>query len=311
MQAGSTMKKSSLNRTLRLAGTLLAFGLVVYLLMQQGWDQILAGVRSIPAWRFAAALALMLVSRLAVAVRWHTLLAAARQKIPLTESLRITFAGLFASNFLPTTIGGDVVRLAMAIRIQSDKLVSAASLVVDRLVGMAGMGTMALAGLIFLIPAANLAEAGIPALVGAAWFESSASFLRKSLKRLWEALALWLRAPAGLLWAYLWTWVHQFCIYGVTWLMLDGLGEGPSYWLVGGLWSLTYFLTLLPVSINGLGLQELSMTAIFSTMGGVSVSSAATAALLVRTLQMLASVPGAAFLPDILRLQERQRDASR
>ncbi len=63
-------------------------------------------------------------------------------KIPFRQSLRITFAGLFASNFLPTTIGGDVVRLAGAIQYRLDAATSTASLVVDRLVGMAGMAMM-------------------------------------------------------------------------------------------------------------------------------------------------------------------------
>jgi hypothetical protein len=118
--------------------------------------------------------------------------------------------------------------------------------------------------------------------------------------RLWNALSLWMRSPRGLLLAYAWTWVHQLSLFGVVWLMLGGLGETAPYWLIGGLWSFTYFVTLLPVSINGLGLQELSMTAIFSGLGGVNVTAAATAALLVRTIQMLASLPGALFLPDIL-----------
>jgi uncharacterized membrane protein YbhN (UPF0104 family) len=114
-----------------------------------------------------------------------------------------------------------------------------------------------------------------------------------------EALGLWVRSPKGLLLAYAWTWMHQLALFGVVWLMLRGLGEPAPFWLVGGLWSFTYFVTLLPVSINGLGLQELSMTAIFSSLGGVSVAGAATASLLVRTIQMLASLPGALFLPDI------------
>ena len=83
-------------------------------------------------------------------------------------------------------------------------------------------------------------------------------------------------------------------------LLRQGLGEPLPFWSIAGFWSFTYFVTLLPISINGLGLQELSMTFIFTTLGGVSVSTAATAALLVRTIQMLASIPGAAFLPDIL-----------
>ena len=55
------------------------------------------------------------------------------------QSLRITFAGLFATNFLPTTIGGDLARLAGAIQYGFDATVSAASLVADRLIGLAGM----------------------------------------------------------------------------------------------------------------------------------------------------------------------------
>jgi hypothetical protein len=196
---------------------------------------------------------------------------------------------------MPTTIGGDVVRLAMALRLGFDKVISTASLVVDRLVGMAGMATAAPLGLVPALggdPQENLtAAAGMVAgLTGR---------LGDVRDRLLGTLGLWLRSPGGLLLAYAWTWAHQLSLFGVVWLMLGGLGESIPFWLVGGLWSFTYFVTLLPVSINGLGLQELSMTAIFTGLGGVSVAGAATAALLVRTLQMLASLPGAIFLPDI------------
>jgi len=60
-------------------------------------------------------------------------------QISLAETLRLTFAGLFANNFLPSTVGGDVVRLAGAMQARYDSAISAASLVIDRLVGMAGM----------------------------------------------------------------------------------------------------------------------------------------------------------------------------
>lgn len=292
------MRTERLNRLLRIAGSIVAFALLLYVLSRQGWEEILASLRGIPPWRLWAALGLMLVSRLAVSARWHTLLHSAGVPVRLQDSLRITFAGLFASNFLPTTIGGDVVRLAMAIRQGYDKVVAAASLVVDRLVGMAGMGTAAPLGLLPVLDRGEasallaLATMSLPARLGAR--------VKRIWSRLWEAFGLWLRSPRGLLLAYFWTWIHQFCIFGVVWLMLGGLHEPIPYWLAGGLWSFTYFVTLLPISINGLGLQELSMTAIFSGLGGVSLAGAATAALLVRTLQMLASLPGAAFLPDIL-----------
>ena len=80
-----------------------------------------------------------MVSRLAVAGRWHVLMHSAGTGIIPRQSIRLTFAMLFASNFLPTTIGGDVVRYAGAVRLGFDNAISLASLVVDRLVGMTGM----------------------------------------------------------------------------------------------------------------------------------------------------------------------------
>ncbi len=67
-----------------------------------------------------------------------------------------------------------------------------------------------------------------------------------------------------------------------------------------GLSSATYFVTLLPISINGLGVQELVMSYLYVTFAGISPSSGLTLALLYRILQMLASLPGAMFIPDIM-----------
>ena len=72
------------------------------------------------------------------------------------------------------------------------------------------------------------------------------------------------------------------------------------FWLVAGLWAVTYFITLVPVSVNGLGVQELSVTFLFSSVGGVSPAAGLTLALFMRLLPILASLPGALFLPGIL-----------
>jgi hypothetical protein len=66
------------------------------------------------------------------------------------------------------------------------------------------------------------------------------------------------------------------------------------------LWSLVYFITLLPFSINGYGLQEVSLAFIFTRLGGLSSPTALTLAILVRTITMIASLPGALFVPGIM-----------
>ena len=56
----------------------------------------------------------------------------------------------------------------------------------------------------------------------------------------------------------------------------------------------------MPFSINGLGIREVSISYIFSNLGGVSIQSALALALILRTLEMIASIPGAFYLPGIL-----------
>jgi len=273
-------------------------GLLIYLLSRQGWDEILSAAGQISWWRFILALLLVIVSRMAVVGRWHTLMHSAGTGITLRQSMRLTFAMLFSSNFLPTTIGGDVVRLAGAIRLGFDQATSLASLVVDRLVGMTGMA-MALP---FGIPGyiEHLSHAAPAGSMVISWLGPLGQKIRHFSQEISQALALWLHKPRSLLQALGFTWVHMLCTFASVWLLLGGMGERISFWLVMGLWSATYFVTLLPISINGLGVQELIMAYFFVTFGGITQANGLTLALLMRILQMVASLPGALFIPDIL-----------
>jgi uncharacterized membrane protein YbhN (UPF0104 family) len=118
--------------------------------------------------------------------------------------------------------------------------------------------------------------------------------------RLVAALVIWLKHPKGLLIAVVFSWVRMICEFTIVWLLLGSMGQHISFWLVAGLWSFTYFVTLLPISINGYGVQELILIFLFTHNGGVSQAVGTTLALLMRALQLLASLPGAMFLPGIV-----------
>jgi uncharacterized membrane protein YbhN (UPF0104 family) len=268
------------------------------LLSQQGWSEIAGAAGQIAWWRFVLAIMLVMISRFAVTGRWHMLMHSAGTGITPRQSIRLTFAMLFSSNFLPTTIGGDVVRLAGAIRLGFDQAISLASLVVDRLVGMTGMAMALPLG----IPAylQHLTSAPILSFAAIPWFDSLGQKIHRFFRELLQAVRVWLNHPLALLGSLGFTWVHMVCTFGIVSLFLGGMGEHISFWRVMGLWSATYFVTLLPVSINGMGVQELAMTFFYVTLGGISQSSGLTLALLMRILQMLASLPGALFIPDIL-----------
>lgn len=282
---------------LRWTGTILGIALLIYLLNQH-WSEIIAAVGQIAWWRFALAVILMVISRFAVAGRWHVLMHAAGTGITPRQSIRLTFAMFFSSNFLPTTIGGDVVRLAGAIRLGFDQAISLASLVADRLVGMAGM----IMALPFGIPAyiQYLGSLSGKSLAAITWLQPFWQKFQRFLRETLQALQVWLKRPRSLLGALGFTWIHMLCTFGMITILLGGMGENISFWRVMGLWSATYFVTLLPISINGMGVQELAVTFFFVAIGGISQPSGLTLALLTRIVPMVVSLPGALFVPDIL-----------
>jgi len=293
---------------LRFAGTLLSLFLLIYLFEKQGWNEILVVINQIPAWQFGVVLILMLVSRMAVTLRWHSLLRSAGLKIQFRDTLRLTFGGLFASNFLPTTIGGDVFRLAGAIQLQLDSAICTASLIADRLIGMIGMALVFPLSLPVLVnlwhtiintPFNNLLTQGMVAI--------DHTGLRKLVQRLQQygkntltTLQYWINHPLSLMYALFFSILHMACLFSIISILLNGMQDPMPFWLIAGLWSVVYFITQIPISINGYGLQEIALTLIFAHGGGISPQSSMSIALLMRALIMITSLPGVFFLPGII-----------
>ncbi len=289
---------------LRLAGTLISIGLLVWLVSGQRLDEIWAVFIRIPISSLVEMALLMVVSRLAVICRWHALVKSGGGKITIAQSSRITLAGLFASNFLPSTIGGDVVRLFGAIQLGIESSLSTASLIADRLVGMTGMALALPWSFPYIFQAANkpALESFTAALPwGNKLFSKVVSFTKSTL----SSLVRWLKHPAGLFIALFFTLVHTVCFFAIQWLALSKMGEPLPFMTVGGLYVLVYFVTLLPISINGYGLQELSVTFVYTQLAGVSPQTSLAVALILRTLTVVASLPGALFLPSLLKREPK------
>ncbi|HEY5728840.1 MAG TPA: lysylphosphatidylglycerol synthase transmembrane domain-containing protein [Anaerolineales bacterium] len=292
-------------RILQLAGTILAVVLLVVLLRENGWDEILSAFRKIKTSDLLWVALLFSISRIAMVWRWHILLRSGGIDIRFKDSMSLTFTGLFASNFLPSTIGGDVVRLAGAMQMGFDRAVCLASIAADRLVGMVGM-TMT-----FPIGVAHswslLGTTAPASFSAAAWFHRPLTFL----KRTFSVFTLWLRRPGALFGSLSFTWIHMLCLFGSIYLFVDDLGSHVSFWMIAGLWSLTYFITLVPISINGYGLQELSFTFFMSNVAGLTPAVSLSVAILIRAFFILSSLPGALFLPSIMSaISEQKREPS-
>lgn len=308
----SLIKNNNKTRFLRWFGTITALGLLIYLIQKQGWVEIRTAFAQISFLDFALAMVLILISRLAVVGRWYALLNPV-EEVTIGQTLRITFAGLFATNFLPTTIGGDVVRLAGAMQLNFSGAVSAASLVVDRLIGMFGMFLALPLGakpLLHWINYSNFDSSAFSLGISISWITKLREKFIKLLQKVFLALKVWSEHPKSLILAFLFTIIHMMCLFSMILLLLVNLGEQLSFGVIAGLWSFVYFVTLMPISINGYGVQELSIAFIFSEVGGVSLQSGITISVLYRTLMIIASLPGALFLPRIIAGEDHRSDSS-
>lgn len=292
-----TSKKNHVQTFIRWGGTLLSVGIMFYLLSRVGWGEAWQTMRQLTAWRIFLVLVLVFVSRFATFGRWHMLLKDQTPTLSMTDTLKLTFAGLFASNVLPTTIGGDVLRLAGAVRLGLSTSLAAASLVVDRLVGMTGMALMvpfSLPGLSAYLHSRSLSSpAGSMTL-------PIVTRLKKGIRKVFENLRFWSKHPLILIKALGFTLIHQAAIYLIIRILIEGMGETLSFWQIAGIWSLTYFITLLPISINGLGLQEVTITNLYTLLGGLSPATSIALALILRLVWLVGSLPGAFFIGEVL-----------
>lgn len=289
---------------LQLAGTILSILLLVFLIRaeQDEGKAILAAMREIKLIDLLWVAILFTVSRFAVTWRWHVLLLSGGIKIRFKDSLALTFMGLFATNFLPTTIGGDVVKLVGAMQMGFDRAVCLASIAADRLIGMAGMCMTAPIG---LASSWDILQLNVFSLSLIARFHKPLAFFKRTV----STFSIWLRKPGSLLASLAFTWIHMLCLFGSIYIFVDDLGTHVSFWMIAGLWSLTYLITLIPISINGYGVQELAFTFLMSNVAGLPPAIGATVALLIRAYFLLSSLPGAAFLPSILSALAKQKTA--
>lgn len=286
-----------LNLMIRWGGTILSIGVMIYLLSRIGLGEAWQAISLLTTWQILLVLFLVFVSRLATFGRWYTLIKDQTDKLSLTDTIKLTFAGLFASNVLPTTIGGDALRMAGAVRLGLSASLAAASLVVDRLVGMTGMALM----LPFSFSEVNayLRSQHLSTMADSMAIPLVSQF-KNGIRKVMVNLRFWTKHPYILLKALGFTLIHQTAIYMIIFILVEGMGETLSFWQIAGIWSLTYFITLLPISINGLGLQEVTITNLFTLFGGLSPATSIGLAVILRLVWLIGSLPGAFFIGEVL-----------
>jgi uncharacterized protein (TIRG00374 family) len=309
-----------LTQTLRLV---VSAALLIGLAWRTDWHQVGQVFRNLRLELWLSALGLFLLAQVVSAVRWRLLAQPLGFQTTLRDFLRFYFVGMFFNLLLPTSVGGDVVRAWYLDGRSGRRLAAFLSVFVDRVSGLLVLLALACAAdllcpiaLPLWIEASLWTIAGcavmcllsVPALARrlAVWsMEHAASSTRptgwggRMMERGTRAATQALRAVAlfrGRTALLVNTTVLSLLVQGANIVLVYLLGQAVgvrvpvSYYGVAV--PLVTLLTLLPVSLNGMGVREGGMVLFLAPLN-VPPATALSLAFLWFSIFVAASVLGA------------------
>lgn len=271
----------------------------------------------IPTWRPTTAVLLaaaLLVTALGIvlsALRWQRVLAALDVAVALPTLVRHYLAGLFVGNFLPSTIGGDVLRVSRLSAATGEAPTTFASVVLERLTGWIVLPVITLTGLVLNPGLRRLGTASTVALavsistllllavvlVAAASPRVGGRLIRtEGWVRFIGAVHLGLdrfrRHPLAVVSVVGVGFVYQLAVVLAAFLAAKTLGLDISWTAALAFIPAVAIVQVLPVTVGGLGVREGAFV-LFLTPLGVTTHGAIALGLLVYLLNLVVSLLGA------------------
>lgn len=220
---------------------------------------------------WASTVASAVLFHVILAAKWRLLLKAAGNGAGRMDSLRAHGAGLFANIYLPSLIGGDVVRTGMVTRDTRHLPSALTGVVADRLTDVTSLLVLAAAGMLLLPAVANRTEVGVliavACLLGVGMFASVLTIRRidphrfpsriaHTLEGLKEALETMFRRKTEAAVALGITILIQtlFIFQNVLIANAVGIHVPVAVWLIA--FPLAKLIAFLPLSLGGLGIRE-------------------------------------------------------
>ena len=240
------------------------------------------------------ALMLPALGLLIAGLRWKVLLVAQGSKAFIGRLVEALLVGSFFNQFLPSTIGGDFVRSRWLAKSSGSALLSLTVVGLDRVLGSLGICAVALMALAtgpamvrsisdFWLVLATLAFGTITVVLFASVTVSPAlrrllpiqtlSALESKVRLIYRALAVYRRHKGHLLLAFLLSVGLQLTIIVQYLALAAAFGLDVSVWEFSVVVSVATLVSLMPVTINGIGLRENALAVLGAPLG-VSASNA-------------------------------------
>jgi len=279
--------------------------------------QLWSGVQRASFVWLGGALALYFVNVLASMWRWHVLLTAQSVHIQRRRLLASFLVANFFNNFLPSNVGGDVVRISDSAKYTKSKTMATIVVLMDR-----GLGVMALVlvAAIAATTAGKLHPAAVPiwpiwlwvGFFGGAALSAPAVLAPDGFGRLLQPLTVfhpeWVGGrienltsvlarfrdrPRALAGGFLGALFVQATMVVFYFLVSYALHLHVPLSDLGVIVPISFVVQLLPVSLNGFGVREATFSLYFQRIGQ-PIAAALLVSLVGQALIMLFSVTGAA-----------------
>lgn len=293
----------------RVALSVIALWLV---LSKVNLQQVVADIGALdPRW-LAGAVAAVYAAIAVSVLKWWALVRAGGHRIGPGRLARHYFVGFFFNNFLPTSVGGDVVRAWDLGADIGDAPEGAASVIAERLIASLALGLTALIGLglssdarIAALPVAIVVAVSV-ALFGVFLIPArSAAVVRSAMGDRFDNVAGWVERAVvsvnalvrnvSLLGSVLaLSVVFQVLVALVNYCTLHGLGAHVSVADAIVFTSIISAVTMVPISISGHGVREAGYAYFFGVVG-VAKAAAVSSSLLFFALVAACTLPGAAL----------------
>jgi uncharacterized membrane protein YbhN (UPF0104 family) len=234
----------------------------------------------LPGRLWVAVLAGYLATHCIGAAKYRIVVNLAGAGLTYRQAARCYFAGLFGSLFLPSLIGGDVLRAALAMRMGKSKAGVLLGSLTDRIIDVAGLALLAAAGALLvpggldswsrqafvLLGGAVVLIVGVIAIAVAAARRFSYR-MRRRLVRLRRAGRSIRQRPSGVAGALVTGVLAQliFIVLSIVLAEACGLHLGFRAWLFA--WPLAKLSAALPITQGGIGVREAALAALLLPFG--------------------------------------------
>lgn len=291
-------------------------GLLAVLFSRVDFAALWARARGASVPWLAASVGLYLLMVLVSAWRWAVLLRAARVRMPLPRLVTSFLVATFFNNFLPSNIGGDVIRIADTAKPAGSKTIATLVVLADRAVGLLGLLLVAALGASL---AAHLPGTGVvgPSIlwsilaggIGAAavliWHPSllvrllrpvqrfHPTWIGQRLDRLDGLLRALRAAPVALARCFAGAVAVQLVLVAFYLAIARSMLIPISYWQLALIVPITFLVQIVPMSMNGFGVREATFAYYFTRIG-LSIEQALLVSFMGAAMMIVFSLSGAA-----------------